>query len=209
MPHLPFDWIDRGIAYVQDPATMLAPKLLDPKPGQRVLDACAAPGGKSALLAELMNNEGELIATDRSEKRCETLRENLQRLGVTIADVASANWGSDSPELEPFDAILLDVPCSNTGVLRRRVDVRWRLYEGFTDHLCKQQLAILESCAPLLKPGGNLVYSTCSIEPEENSDLVAGFLAAHPEYKLDSSAEALPHRDSTDGAYAARITRIG
>ena len=205
---IPFDWLDRGLVYAQDPATSTAPELLAPKPGDRILDACAAPGGKTALLAELMGNRGTIVATDRSQKRCETLAANLGRMGVTIAQVASADWGnSETRELAPFDGILLDVPCSNTGVLRRRVDVRWRLYENFATHLTKQQRAILESTARLLKPGGVLVYSTCSIEAEENSELVAGFLADHPEFELESSAESLPHRDAQDGAFAAKIRR--
>ncbi|MFT4547639.1 MAG: 16S rRNA (cytosine967-C5)-methyltransferase [Verrucomicrobiales bacterium] len=205
---VPIDWIAQGLVYVQDPATALAPKLLAPQPGQRILDACAAPGGKTALLAELMGNQGTIVATDRAEKRCKILRENLQRMKVEIADVAVADWGPDAPDFEPFDGILLDVPCSNTGVLRRRVDVRWRLYEGFTKHACKQQLAILEATAPLVKPGGVIVYSTCSIEPEENAELIDQFLQAHPDFKLEEQATSLPHHDSCDGAFAARLRKL-
>ena len=205
---VPLDWIERGLAYVQDPATAIAPALLAPQPGQRVLDACAAPGGKTALLAELMQNQGTIVATDRSEKRCVTLRDNLQRMGVGIAEIATADWGSEeAAEFEPFDAILLDVPCSNTGVLRRRVDVRWRLYEKFTEHVRERQLAILEATAPLLKPGGALVYSTCSIEPEENGELIAEFLAKHPDFVFEASADSLPQRDGQDGAFAAKLRR--
>ncbi len=205
---IPTDWLERGLAYVQDPATAIAPMLLDPAPGQRILDACAAPGGKTALLAELMGNRGCIIATDRSQKRCQTLSENLQRLGVSIAEVAVTDWGTETADLPLFDAILLDVPCSNTGVLRRRVDVRWRLYQNFTDHVCQQQRSILEATSKLVKPGGVLVYSTCSIEAEENSELVASFLTDHPEFQLESSADSLPHRDSKDGAYAAKLRRL-
>ena len=208
VPSVPLEWIERGFAYVQDPATAIAPALLSPSPGQRVLDACAAPGGKTALMAEMMGNQGCIVATDRSSRRCKTLGENLQRMGVSIAEVATADWGKHAADLEPFDAILLDVPCSNTGVLRRRVDVRWRLYENFTKHMCQQQRAILDSTAPLVKPGGALVYSTCSIEPEENSELVTAFLADHPEFQLEEIADSLPHRDSQDGAFAARLRRL-
>lgn len=205
---IPIDWIERGLAYVQDPATAIAPTLLAPAPGQRILDACAAPGGKTALLAELMANKGCIVATDRSERRCKTLRHNLDRLGVSIAEIAVVDWGAGDPDLEPFDAILLDVPCSNTGVLRRRVDVRWRLYQNFTGHIRAQQLAILEATSPLVKPGGSIVYSTCSIEPEENSELVAAFLSDHPEFRLEASMDSLPYRDQQDGAYAARLRRL-
>jgi len=208
--HVPIDLIEQGVVYVQDPATALAPRLLDPQPGQRVLDACAAPGGKTALLADLMGNQGTIVATDRAENRCETMRENLARMLVKNVDVQIADWGgeSDSPaEMEPFDAVLLDVPCSNTGVLRRRVDVRWRLYEGFTKHMCKQQRAILEGTAQLVKIGGVLVYSTCSIEHEENGELVSEFLKVHPEFTMEETVESLPHRDGQDGAFAARLRR--
>ena len=159
-------------------------------------------------LAELMGNQGSVVATDRSERRCKTLRQNLDRLGVSIAQIAVVDWGSGAPDLEPFDAILLDVPCSNTGVLRRRVDVRWRLYQNFTDHIRAQQLAILAATSPLVKPGGSIVYSTCSIEPEENSELVAAFLSEHPEFRLEASMDSLPYRDQQDGAYAARLRRL-
>ena len=205
---IPLAWIDEGIAYVQDPATAIAPSLLSPAPGQRVLDACAAPGGKTALMAEMMGNQGCIVATDRSPKRCRTLRENLQRMGISCAEVTTADWGNETPDLEPFDAILLDVPCSNTGVLRRRVDVRWRLYENFTAHMASQQRAILDSTAPLVRPGGALVYSTCSIEPEENAQLVAAFLTDHPEFQLEECVDSLPQRDSQDGAFAARLRRL-
>ena len=211
--HVPIEWIEAGIAYVQDPATALAPRLLDPQPGQRILDACAAPGGKTALLAEMMGNQGVIVAIDRVEKRCETIRGNLERMLVSNAEVVVADWGGESPtaesqfEAESFDGILLDVPCSNTGVLRRRVDVRWRLYDGFGKHMRKQQRMILEATAPLVKAGGAIVYSTCSIEPEENAELVGEFLESHPEFTLEETVESLPHRDQQDGAYAARLRR--
>ena len=202
-----------GDCYIQDPSTALACALLDPQPNETILDACAAPGGKSSLLAALRQNRGELVVTDRDERRLERVRENFARLGVTNATVFGCDWLDPATVAaapfarQTFHKILVDVPCSNTGVMRRRVDVRWRLRPGDFGFLPKQQLAILENVAPLLRPGGSLVFSTCSLEPEENGEVVAHFLATHPEFRLTKSAESLPWRDGSDGAFAARLHR--
>lgn len=200
-----------GDCYVQDPSTALACELLAPAPNESVLDACAAPGGKSAYLAGLMQNHGLLVSADRDAARLERLRENLNRLGVSIATVARCNWLDQEAvrlaQFQPqsFHKILVDAPCSNTGVMRRRVDVRWRLRPADFPRMQAQQVAILSHVAPLLKPGGAIVYSTCSLEPEENEQVVAAFLAAAPAFHLTSSRSSLPFRDRIDGAYAARL----
>ncbi len=200
-----------GDCYIQDPSTALAGELLAPAPNESVLDACAAPGGKSVYLAGLMQNTGLLVSADRDEARLDRLRENLRRLGVSIATIVRCNWlDPDSVRLaafqpQAFHKILVDAPCSNTGVMRRRVDVRWRLRPDDFVRKQTQQLAILRQVAPLLKPGGALVYSTCSLEPEENEQVVAGFLAEHPAFRLTNSLSNLPFRDQSDGAYAARL----
>lgn len=206
--HLPFEALDGGHAYVQDPATMTAPALLAPQSGQLVLDACAAPGGKTAILAQLMENKGQIFAIDISPSRCERLSENLDRLGVTCASVHA--FDLSNPDASPlpwgdtkFDRILLDVPCSNTGVIRRRVDVKWRLEEQFTSHFQKAQISLIEHCLPFLAPGGQLVYSTCSIEPEENQQVAAAILERHPQLSLKSETQRIPSRDGFDGAYCA------
>jgi 16S rRNA (cytosine967-C5)-methyltransferase len=206
---LPPSWIAQGLCYVQDPSTLIACDLLDPQPGETVLDACAAPGGKTTYLAQLMRNEGRLIACDLYDSRVARLRENIQRLGVTIAQALRHDCMQAGPPLEPasFDRILVDAPCSNTGVIRRRVDVRWRLTEEDFLRMPAQQLALVKRTATLLKPGGALVYSTCSLEAEENDQVVERALAAVPGLRFVESRRALPFVDGVDGAFAARFTR--
>jgi 16S rRNA (cytosine967-C5)-methyltransferase len=208
---LPFQWIMKGLCYVQDPSTLVACNLLDPQPGETILDACAAPGGKTSYLAQLMRNEGKILAYDASEGRLAQLKENLQRLGVEIASVARADWLSHHPRIEPetFDRILLDTPCSNTGVIRRRVDVRWRLTADEFARMQSRQLDLIRAVLPLLKPGGTLVYSTCSMEPEENEELVARALSEFPNLRHIESRQTFPFRDRIDGAFAAKFERIG
>ena len=206
---LPLAALEAGHFYVQDPSTAQAAALLAPQAGECVLDACAAPGGKASLMAGLMENRGELLCTDSNEKRLPRLTENLARLGVTISSVAAFDWTTTPPESwhRRFDAILLDVPCSNTGVLRRRVDVRWRLQADQLAELLQIQARILTHALPCLKPEGRLVYSTCSIQDEENAGQIARFLEQHPEFAMVDSRHLLPFRDGVDGAYAAVLRR--
>ena len=206
---LPFSWIAHGLCYVQDPSTLLACDLLAPQPGERVLDACAAPGGKTSYLAQLMDNEGRIVACDLYESRVARLRENLHRLGVRNTQILVHDCRQAGEPLEPasFDRILVDAPCSNTGVLRRRVDVRWRLSDEDFLRMPAQQLALVRRTATLLRPGGTLVYSTCSLEPEENERLVEQALAAVPGLRFIESRRTLPFVDAVDGAFAAKFTR--
>ncbi len=206
---LPGALLAAGAGYIQDPATRHAVELLDPQPGERVLDACAAPGGKAFLIAAALGSAENLVCTDSNEKRLPRLQENLKRLHAGCASIAVHDWTKPAPAdwNQSFDAILLDVPCSNTGVIRRRVDVRWRLQAPDIAKIVETQRKILENALPCLKPGGRIVYSTCSIEHEENLGQVNAFLANHPELRLTSSRDALPFRDGTDGAFAARIER--
>ncbi|HYJ05740.1 MAG TPA: 16S rRNA (cytosine(967)-C(5))-methyltransferase RsmB [Chthoniobacterales bacterium] len=206
---IPGDALAAGHCYIQDPSTASACVLLDPKPGERVLDACAAPGGKTAYLAELMKNDGSILACDRDQGRITTLQDNLERLGVGIAQCLQHDWtgGSSLQDDRPFDRILVDAPCSNTGVMRRRVDVRWRLTAKDFLRMQEEQLRILRATIPLLKSGGTLVYSTCSIEPEENEEVVAAMLREFPFLKLGGQISLLPFRDGFDGAFAAKLVR--
>ncbi|MDQ6809341.1 MAG: 16S rRNA (cytosine(967)-C(5))-methyltransferase RsmB [Verrucomicrobiota bacterium] len=211
---LPTESLDRGDCYIQDPSTTLACQLLDPQPGETVLDACAAPGGKACDLAERMQNCGSLVATDRDRSRLVTLRQNLARLGVENAEVVECDWTHDRPLPESiadrsYDRILVDAPCTNTGVMRRRVDVRWRLSAGDFGRLQSQQRAILRRVAPLLKPAGVLVYSTCSIEPEENETVVQAFADEVGFVGRGEQMATLPFRDGIDGAFATRFDRVG
>lgn len=204
---VPTDRIAKGEIYIQDPATRHAVELLDPQPGEKILDACAAPGGKAFLIAAAQGSAKDLLCTDSNDKRLPRLRENLERLHCGAAGIEIHDWSLPAPEKwhGAFDAILLDVPCSNTGVFRRRVDVRWRLRPADITELTKLQRKIIENALPCLKPGGRIVYSTCSIEAEENEDLIAAVLIDHPELHLAGTRQALPQRDGTDGAFAATL----
>lgn len=211
---IPTDALAQGYCYIQDPSTAPACELLAPQPGEKVLDACAAPGGKTAYLAELMENRGSIVACDRDAQRIRTLEENLQRLGVGIASFLQHDWTVPEPPenlavISSFDRILVDAPCSNTGVMRRRVDLRWRLTPRDFSRMAAEQLRILRAVMPLLKIGGTLVYSTCSIEPEENEEVVRAIVREFPFLELATEVSLLPFRDGFDGAYAAKLTRVG
>ncbi len=204
---LPSALLASGTVYIQDPATRHAVDLLAPQPGERILDACAAPGGKAFLIAAAQGGAATLTATDSNEKRLPRLRQNLERLHAGDATIAIHDWTQPAPPAwhGAFDGILLDVPCSNTGVIRRRVDARWRLQAPDIEKLVHTQRLLLEQALPCLKPGGRLVYSTCSIEPAENLGQIEAFLTDHPGLSLTATREALPFRDHTDGAFAACI----
>ena len=189
----------RGLFYIQDPSTLLAPQTLAPQPGETVLDFCAAPGGKTAFMAQLMDNRGRLVAQDRDAEHLQRVRENCDRLGVQCVEAGAADL--------MFDRILVDAPCSNTGVLRRRVELRWRIQPSEIDRLRQAQLELLQTAAARLKPGGTLVYSTCSLEPEENEEVVKAFLAANPQFKLESERTLVPFTAGVDGGYVARLAR--
>ncbi|MFN0126196.1 MAG: RsmB/NOP family class I SAM-dependent RNA methyltransferase [Verrucomicrobiales bacterium] len=199
--------LEAGTCYVQDPSTWFACALLAPSPGQTVLDACAAPGGKAALLAQFMENQGRLVATDTSTRRLKRLTENLTRLGVMNAEVKIADWAAADPVDDGlrYDRILLDVPCSNTGVIRRRVDVRWRVTPAVVAEMAEVQWRILTATIPRLKPGGRLIYSTCSLEPAENDVQVERVLGEYPDLRLIEKKLILPHETGFDGAFAALL----
>jgi 16S rRNA (cytosine967-C5)-methyltransferase len=197
----------QGQFYVQDPSTLLAVRSLQPQPGQTILDLCAAPGGKLTYIAQLMQNHGNVIAHDVTPDRLKLIQENCARLGVTCAEtVFPSTLNSQLSTL--FDRILIDAPCSNTGVLRRRVDLRWRIRPEELTRLSALQLQLMHQAAPLLKPGGVLVYSTCSLEPEENEEVAREFLTTHGDFKLLQSHQLLPFVDGTDGVYVAQIKRV-
>jgi 16S rRNA (cytosine967-C5)-methyltransferase len=209
---IPLNALDRGHCYIQDPSTAAPCLLLEAQPGEKVLDACAAPGGKTGYLAEMMKNRGELIACDRDAARIRTLRDNLERLGVTIARFIEHDWTNGAPLSEiaavpQLDRILIDAPCSNTGVMRRRIDLRWRLKPKDFSRMREEQLRILRATIPLLKLGGALVYSTCSIEPEENDEVVKIVTQEFPFLKLAGKTFVLPFRNGFDGAFAAKLIR--
>jgi 16S rRNA (cytosine967-C5)-methyltransferase len=201
---------NEGLFTIQDPATLLAVDLLSPQPGMRVFDACAAPGGKTFACAEMMRDEGTIIAADRHADRLPQLQANARRMDFGCVQIAQAD-ASTTKGLEgiarkgPFDRILLDVPCSNTGVLRRRPDARWRFSDNRMRKLVGLQARLLNACSKLLAPGGMLVYSTCSLEPEENSAQVERWVKQNPAFHIDAQAESVPPDSSMDGAFAARL----
>ena len=241
VPSLP--GFQEGAFYVEDEAAQLIPPLLDPQPGDIVLDACAAPGGKSTHLADLMHNKGRIYAVDRKGARLDLVRTNCRRLGVQIVvpiigDVRQPlEWVPMIETADPLpmknprvgepsvDRILVDAPCSGLGVLRRHPEAKWRKGEKALPRHQALQCQILEAVTPCLRPGGVLVYSTCSTEPEENEDVIERFCRAHAEFKRESVVPWLPpaaqgfvteqsalstvgNRLSMDGFYAARLRKI-
>jgi 16S rRNA (cytosine967-C5)-methyltransferase len=198
----------QGLFYVQDPSTLLAVHELNPRPGETVLDLCAAPGGKTTYIAQLMQNQGRIVAQDISSERLKLIQGNCRRLGVTCVESTPAPDTSHlAPHTSHFDKALVDVPCSNSGVMRRRVDLRWRMRLEEIERLRATQLGLLRQAPLALKPGGTLVYSTCSLEPEENGKVLEAFLSERPEFKLESERELLPFVDGVDGGYVAKLVR--
>jgi 16S rRNA (cytosine967-C5)-methyltransferase len=212
-PLASLDSFRQGWFYLQDPGTLLAACELGAQPGETILDMCAAPGGKTTFIAQLINNQGRIVAQDISEERLKLIRENCARLGVACVEtLLSAPRPGPLPaglgERERFDRVLIDAPCSNTGVMRRRVDLRWRIQPEEIERLHAAQLALLKQAGLKLKPGGVLVYSTCSLEPEENQEVVQEFLREHKKFKLESGRQLLPFADNVDGAFVARLERL-
>ena len=206
-----------GAFIVQDPATAPAIELLELKPGLKVLDACAAPGGKTVQIAWRMGKPAAsdknhlLVALDLHEDRLETVRANLVRTRQTWVTVCQGDL-TENPRaaLEPFglfDRILIDAPCSNSGVLRRRPDARWRWTTKRMKKLAATQAVMLENALALLAPDGRIVYSTCSLEQEENRKQISVLRRAHPEVVCTAVEERIPTRSKTDGSFACAIER--
>jgi 16S rRNA (cytosine967-C5)-methyltransferase len=180
---------------------------LDVRPGQTVLDLCAAPGGKTSYIAELMRGQGTVYAMDLGAERLELLAQTVARLGLSNVRVLAnepGRWPRDLPA--QFDRVLVDVPCSNTGVLNRRAEARWRFSAASLESLTRLQMELLSQGAQAARVGGLCVYSTCSLEPEENAGLVRRFLAANPWMVLQVERETLPSA-AGDGGYFARLVR--
>jgi 16S rRNA (cytosine967-C5)-methyltransferase len=194
---------------VQDRSAQRIAPLLEPQPGQRILDACAAPGGKSTHLAELLGDQGEIWAVDRAEARLRRLERNAERLGLgsirpLVAD--AAQLAVERPEWRgAFDRVLLDAPCSGLGTLARHADARWRIEPAAIGELVALQLLLLEALLPLLRPGGLLVYATCTVHPAENGELIAALRARHPQLELRFSQQWWPGPGAGDGFYAAAL----
>ena len=211
---------------VQDEASQLVVSLLDPQPGDRVLDACAAPGGKATAIAERVGAQGSVLAIDRNERRLDLVRRAARRLRLDNLACKAADAArplSVGLAAQGFDRVLVDAPCSGLGALRRNPDARWRIHPADPARLAETQRALLRHTAAALRPGGVLVYSTCTLLPEENEAVVEAFLRESDAFALSSPAAApaelrelqdergllhtLPHRHDCDGFFAARIER--
>ncbi len=213
------DLFKQGFFGIQDESAGLPVLLLDPKPGDRVLDLCSAPGGKTAFIGELMKNIGEIVAVDRYENRLNLVKTTCQRHGIGNAHFIVAD--SATLQTTPADKVLVDAPCSGLGVLCKKPDAKWKREPEDLENLVRIQRDILENSAQLVKPGGVLVYSTCTTEPEENMMTVGTFLSNHPEFVVDSAqpfvnaelvhadgyVETFPHKHGMDGSFAIRLKK--
>ena len=185
-----------GWFQVQDEAAQLVSLLLNPQPGETVLDACAGLGGKTGHIAQLMKNEGSIVALDIHEEKLIHLKSEMLRLGITIVETLRRNLEKSNlqQQLGPFDRILLDAPCSGLGVMRRNPDIKWRTSKKNLTKFKSKQLALLDNVSRLLKSSGVLVYAVCSPEPEENEDVVNEFLKNHREFAIDKQFDGLPEK---------------
>ncbi|RJP68947.1 MAG: 16S rRNA (cytosine(967)-C(5))-methyltransferase RsmB [Ignavibacteriales bacterium] len=214
-----WEYFEKGYFSIQDESTGLPCRLLDVKPGLRVLDLCAAPGGKASYISNLMNNTGEIIALDRYESRLKILEKNLQRMGATNITLKEENALENNSD--EFDRVLLDAPCSGFGTLSKKPDIKWKRDLGDIRELTKLQYELLQKAASLVKVDGSIVYSTCTIEPEENYDIVKKFLDNNPNFVLEDARnyvsekivtengciQTYPHVHQLDGAFAAKLVR--
>jgi 16S rRNA (cytosine967-C5)-methyltransferase len=200
------DLFEDGLLMPQSRAAMLGARTLDPHPGERVLDMCAAPGAKSTHLAALMGGEGEIVAVEANPARARELEENARRLGASIVDVRTAD--AREPAGGEFDRVLLDAPCSDLGTLQSRPDARWRKSTEAIGELAELQRELLAAAVAQVRPGGMLVYSVCTVSPREGAEQVARLVDEHPELASDGEpVQLLPHQDGTDGFFIARMGR--
>ncbi len=215
-------WLEEGFCGVQDEGAALVARLVAPQPGERIIDACAAPGGKSLYMAQMADDRVEIEAIDVHPHRVGLIETAAEKAGLTRIRTHVGDAREVLPERPPADRILLDVPCTGTGVLGRRPDLRWQRRQEDLAELTQLQDALLDTAAERLRPGGTLVYATCSLEPEENEARVQAFLERHPAFELEPPREGevpeevrtpegymqtLPHVHGVDGAFAARLRK--
>ncbi|MFX0562275.1 16S rRNA (cytosine(967)-C(5))-methyltransferase RsmB [Bacillus pumilus] len=217
-----------GYVTIQDESSMLVARALDPQPGETVLDACAAPGGKSTHIAERMNDEGQIVSLDLHEHKVKLIKQAAKRLNLTQieAKALDARKAKDYYSEASFDRILIDAPCSGFGVIRRKPDMKYTKSPEDSARLAAIQQAILKEAAPLLKPGGTLVYSTCTMDPTENQQVIHAFLQEHQDFEPDlslnerlpeqvapfvqnGSVQILPHYFGTDGFFICSMRKKG
>jgi 16S rRNA (cytosine967-C5)-methyltransferase len=219
-------FLNEGFFIIQDEASQLVTSILDPKPGEKILDGCAAPGGKTTHIAQKMGNQGGVYGLDLTQEKLFLIEEMCKRLGVIIVKRLKGDATRLLPSLKgmKFDRVLADVPCSGFGTLRKNPDLKWRKGEEDIKRLSELQTAILSNLSRYVKGGGVLVYSTCTVFQEENEEVVENFLKNHPEFHLDPMAEVLtdkfhpfirngyfktfPPKDEMDGFFVARLKRL-
>ncbi|MGO4787928.1 16S rRNA (cytosine(967)-C(5))-methyltransferase RsmB [Paenibacillus sp. 2KB_20] len=221
------DWYRDGMISIQDESSMLVAEAVKPEAGMRVLDCCAAPGGKSAHMGELMKDEGSIVANDIHAHKGKLISDQASRLGLDSISIVTGDALDLVDRFEPasFDRILLDAPCSGLGVIRRKPDLKWGKSQEDIHEIAALQLRLLESVSTLLRPGGLLVYSTCTIEPLENEGVVSAFLEGHSEFDIPKDGlgalsrlgekslqrgggiQILPQHYHSDGFYIARLGR--
>ena len=209
LPWLTTDWFKHGQVIIQDEASQWVAHFTGVLPHQRVLDLCSAPGSKSTAMAALMGNTGTLIACDVSAPRLKLVEQQAQKLGVTnlLTQVLDGTTVHQQA-FDPFDVVLVDAPCSGLGVIRHKPDIKVRLTPAVLDELVILQRRLLDSAAEVVKAGGTLVYSTCTINTKENKAQITGFLSYHPEYELIEDRQIFPQDYGTDGFYMAKLRRL-
>lgn len=198
----------KGYFHIQDLASQITVKTLDAKPYERIADLCAAPGGKTFTIAEMMQNKGEVLAFDLYEKRCELISKGARRLGLDIIKTKTADATEFNEDLGFFDALLCDVPCSGLGVIRRKPEIKYKDISDFSE-LEKIQQKILLNAASYIKNGGRILYSTCTLRKAENERQIEIFLDTHKEFVLKYERTFAPHSDGTDGFYCALLVKAG
>ena len=202
------DMYKLGLFTPQDESSMLVAEKLNPKQGDLVLDVCAAPGGKTTAIAERMNNTGRIIASDVYKRKLELIEKEAERLG--IRNIETRSWDAtrvDSSLLQKADRVLVDAPCSGLGVVRRKPEIKYKEYSTEMERLPKKQLAILSASSSYVKPGGTLLYSTCTVNPEENEEVVEAFLRKNPSFEKKEKLLLLPQVDGTDGFFICVMKR--
>jgi 16S rRNA (cytosine967-C5)-methyltransferase len=219
---MPASWraFGEGLCAVQDEASMLVSHLLAPRAGDTVADVCAAPGTKTTHVAQLMDNRGRILAFDPQPTRLARVKESAARLGATIVETMDGTAEALAPRfVDTCDAVLVDAPCSNLGVLRRNPEVKWRRAPSDVTENADRQRAILSAAATMVKPGGTLVYATCSLEPEENDEVASWLVATRRDFAIAAPPDfpipldrvgflrCLPHLHGTDGFTAVRFVR--
>jgi len=216
-----WEYFQKGYFTIQDESTGIPVKLLDAQPGMRVLDLCAAPGGKTAFISDIMKNEGKIVALDRFDSRLKILQKNLSRLKVTNVETIAVD-ALEYDDSELFDRVLVDAPCSGLGTLTKKPDLKWKKDLGDIRKIVNMQYELLKKGAAHVRINGMLVYSTCTIEREENGEIVNKFLSEFPKFKLVNASsifsgniidengcvQTLPHIHNVDGSFAAKIQRI-